>query len=256
MIPLLLACKAPYPAESSGEGWSVQALEVSAGLSGLTVDGEGRLWSVSEDPAALVRLEDDHRIPLDLPAEPESIAWSPEGFWLGTERDVKRSHDLVLLVSPQGEVLRTLSYTYEGVTPQPNHGLEGLCLRGDTLIVAGEDARPGRDAPLAMASKREEPWRTGWLRLHSATGKVSGLACTETEIFAIERHYGVLHLLQAPFQDLQASRRIDVPNQVRGSKVNYEGLVVIDGKALLLSDNQGATVEGPTILTTLELPSR
>lgn len=210
---------------------------------------------MSEKPPALVRLEDDHRVPLDLPAEPESIAWSPEGFWLGTERDVKRSQDLVLLVSAQGELLRTLTYTYEGVSPQPNHGLEGLCLRGDTLVVAGEDARPGRDAPIAMATKREEPWRTDWLRLHSSTGKVSGLACTETHLFAIERHYGVLHLLQAPFEDLQASRRIEVPEQVRGSKVNYEGLVVIDGKALLLSDNQGTKVEGPTILTTLELPA-
>lgn len=249
---LLLACSPKVPSAATGEGWSLSHLAVGEGLSGLTVDGQGELWSVSERPAALIRLRDGHKVPLDLPAEPESVEWTAEGFWLGTERDGERVEDQVFRVSATGELLQTLTYRYEELSPKPNHGLEGLCVHGGQLLVAGEDARGDtvRDAPVASLPQGD----TQWLRLRSETGKVSALACTETHLYAIERHYEVLHLLRAPYEDLMATEVVEVPEQARGPKVNYEGLAVRDGKALLISDNQGATVEGPTLLLTLTLP--
>ena len=245
----LLSCVVHIPPEAEGEGWEVRHLTVGEGLSGLTVDDEGALWSVAERPAALVRLRDNHRVLLTLPGEPESVAWTPTGFWIGTEQSTARTEDVLVRVSDHGAILEQRSYTYEGVTPKPNHGLEGICMRGDDVVVAGEDARPGRDAPIAAV-----PGDTDWLRLHSDTGKVSALACTETHLYAIERHYEVLHLLVAPWSDLSDTTLIPVPEGARGTKVNYEGLALQGGRALLLSDNQGASVDGPTVLLSLELP--
>ena len=243
----LLACTPKIPPEAEGSGWSVRYLDAGPGLSGLTVDGEGRLWAVAERPSALVRLDDGHTVTLGLPAEPESVAWTPEGFWIGTESPREREADWVFRVSPAGEVLERRTYTYEGVVPQPNHGLEGLCIRDGQPVVAAEDPDERRRAPVAMV-----PGETRWLQLRSETGKVSGLACDDRHLYAIERHYDVLQILRAPWSDLEASEVLDVPAAGRGSRVNYEGLALHEGRLILLSDNQGATVDGPTVLLSID----
>ena len=71
-------------------------------------------------------------------------------------------------------------------------------------------------------------------------------------LYAIERHYDVLQILRAPWSDLEASEVLDVPAAGRGSRVNYEGLALHEGRLILLSDNQGATVDGPTVLLSID----
>ena len=130
----LMACVVHIPNEGHGDGWQLRHLTVGEGLSGLTVDGEGELWSVAERPGELVRLSDNHRVPLNLPGEPESLAWSATGFWIGTEQPHPRTEDILVRVSNEGDILEQRTYVYEGVTPKPNHGLEGICIRGDNNV--------------------------------------------------------------------------------------------------------------------------
>jgi hypothetical protein len=97
--------------------------------------------------------------------------------------------------------------------------------------------------------------------LTSDQGKISALFCTfspdgTADVLAIERHYGVSRIISftAPpdATDITPKVALDLWPIVRDryhEKLNLEGIVKLaDGRWVLVNDNQGANVEGPTKL--------
>ncbi|MDP2312941.1 MAG: esterase-like activity of phytase family protein [Pseudomonadota bacterium] len=234
LASLLLGCRQPpAPTVSSDPRVTVSTLPVSLlGLSGLTVDDTGRLWSVLERTPALVPLrldgahvvQDGEPLPIGrwLPnVDAESIAWVGRGpagegqFVLGAEpRFVgARAEDKLVRVDvrddaaavrPVGGVVDVVYAPFQ-TRGEANRGLEGVAVTPAALYAAAETvllpATGGREAPLWRIARTDEAVTTARLRLTSETGKISDLAARETgdttRILAIERHYGVSSLVVA-----------------------------------------------------------
>ena len=89
----------------------------------------------------------------------------------------------------------------------------------------------------------------------SCTTNADGTA----DVLAIERHYGVsriIHFVATPgAADIAATLVLDLEPTVRDKfhdKLNLEGIVrLTDGRWVLVNDNQGSRVEGPTKLFVL-----
>lgn len=192
-------------------------------------------------------------------------------FAIGTEAPwPHRTHDDVLLVTLQDHVARataTLRFDYApyGLTGASNAGIEGLCFDGEALLAASETAGElgdgGRFAPLGRRGPGDTAFVPYRVRLSSETGRISALACrktsdaptADTEVLAIERHYGVSRLLRfvlpqslAPGTLLPAQPVLDLAALVR-PLINYEGVAwLADGDVLLLADNSIGFATGPT----------
>ena len=216
-------------------------------------------------------------VPVDH--DTEALAFLPDGrFVLGTETPwPNRSHDDVLVVQRRGHgasVVARWPFAYApfGLRGQSNQGLEGLCVAGNSLLVASETAGKAPDgsryAPLGL--RRLQGTTGGFvplrLPLSSATGKVSALACRAVddgrlEVLAIERHYGVGRVVRtfvpvdaAPFAPLQAQVVVDL-TELMPRLPNYEGIAWLDGgDVLLITDNSMGFATGPTEV--LLLPQR
>jgi hypothetical protein len=247
------------------------------GLSGLTTDGNGTLWTVPERQRYLVPLKLDgpepgiagSAIPLvGVPTglDTESIGWVKEQeFVLGTESQVaNRKTDRVFLVRVAGGVARVfdeivLPYTKFGLRPRGNQGLEAICVVGDTIVVGLEsvvESRPPRWAHLFRASLEQRVWEPFRLRLTTATGKLSALECRRDGegLFAIgiERHYGVARLLSFHLPltgqggDIAPTTLADLAAQVPGVP-NMEGIAWRrSGEVAIIIDNDTGGITGPT----------
>ena len=276
LLLLLTACAAVLPAPTL-RSWGhvdVAAGDVS-GLSGLAAGADGTLWSVSEGPPRLVQLDGGGAsvlralpiIGLPAGAEPESVVITASGaIWVGTESDTDaRAADPVVrlaIVGDHAEVReqRLVSWADWGLVAPENRGVEGLCEAGGRLVAGGEPVSEEggrRRAPLGLASA--DGWINHWFPLGTDTGKLAALWCQQTtngdiEIEAIERHYGVLHVVQArlpagaaPGTEAERTGEFPLDPAILAMNLNFEGLTRVGSRRLLLSDNQsGGEVKGPT----------
>lgn len=270
--------------EVSRHGESDDAAVV--GLSALSRAADGSLWAVPERQDHLLRLGiEDGKIaakilplrgkPAGLDAEGLAM-WGAGQFAIATEgHGGDRESDAVLLGHLTAEAAQIderleIPYSRWGIRGESNRGLEGLCWAG-RLWVAAEtvisDER-GRWAPLA---RREDDgrWSVARLRLTSQRAKISALACRkleggETELWAIERHYGTARWLRAvvPPQlpaEITASVHADLAKPlaaVYGQVPNVEGIAADPedpAAAWLITDNsQGGAVVVPAALVRVQ----
>jgi hypothetical protein len=241
------------------------------GLSGLSRDEHGALWAPAErpsngHPSTVLRIDPDTRgitayrvegVPSG--ADLESIAWiDGTRFVLGTERGERgRARDLILEARLDGEKLvvspvGNLEYSLWGITATTNHGIEGLCSVGGTLVVATElhQTKVGRRwAPLAVYEPTTQSWTAHWVALVSENGKgkLAGIDCRAKgdaiEVLAIERDIEVRKLVRFVVPRGPVTRNIepDGVTTLDDSPLgpNYEGLVWMpDGSVVLVNDNQ------------------
>lgn len=256
----------------------VEIPESPDGMSGLTREGSGVLWSCPERARVLAQVGSDgsaRSIPLSgVPAKHdlESIAWLGDSrFALGTEtQESGRTHDLILIARVRdgaASVTERIPVSYEpfGASAPGNQGLEGLCHVPGHLIAVTEfvqDEPGGRFAlgvKLPLVGGRPVRFR---IRLTSEDGKLSALACrplaSGIELLAVERHYEVRRLLRLTLPaaddpgDLVPSRVLDL-GPLTGGRPNYEGLAELTGGglALVVDNQQGRRISGPTRLVIL-----
>jgi hypothetical protein len=248
-------------------------VETAPGLSGLAADPSGALWTVAERDHVVYRIALD---PLDTVAFPidgappdhdlEAIAALPGGrFAFGAEgrfEDTAR----VLVGERRGDRIAithgiSLSSEQVGVTLAVNHGAEGVCAAGDTLLVAIETVgvTGGRRwAPLVRLD-HERMTRVYRVWLTTPTGKLSAIDCRAAaagapgaiDVLAVERHFEVSELLV--FQvgdpaDIAPRVALDLSPVLRG-RLNLEGIASLpDGRVVATVDNQYRGIRGPSEL--------
>jgi len=274
MCVVAAACSHPaQPPDSSKVDTIV--LDSPPGVSDLSLDDKGTLWAIPERDRFLLEIAFPSgkvtRHPLDgVPAglDTESLTWlAPGRFALGTEGEDDPTAS-ILSVEARGDRFavtaeRPLVESELGVKLTVNHGAEGICGRGDDLLVAIETVGKLPDgtrwAPI-LHLHAGQVVATSKLRLTSTTGKPSAITCTfaadgSADAYLIERHYGVHRLLH--FQVPAAAREItpeiviDLDPIFHGA-FNMEGVVHLpDGRFVLVNDNQGHKAEGPTELFVL-----
>jgi hypothetical protein len=255
------------------DGLPHRSAHVPAGISGLGRGVDGSWWAVTERPATLVRLDVERLravevLPLDgAPGvEPESVDGLPDGrLVIGTEAPGEgRSHDEVWIVRVGDgqatiEERWTLPWELFDLVPRGNQGIEGVCTAADQIWVAGEPVGQDAEGRWAPIARREgDGWVTSRLRLTSDTGKVSALACRRVsagvELLAIERHYDVQRVLRVPVDDGGGPggwldpELVPLPGGTLEPSTNPEGLAFTDdGRFVVITDNQGRRVSGPTL---------
>ena len=262
----------PVPA-----GFTEIGLATAPGLSGLAVDADGALWTVAERAGRAYRIT---LAPAGAPAAPtletltvegvpagtdlEGIAvLGPGRFALGTEGRLAGAAT-VLLAERRGDALVVtasiaLPAAIVGIALPPNHGAEGVCGAGDTIIAAIEgagEAEGKRWAPIVRI-EHGAITRVHRLWLTSPTGKLSGLDCTiaadgTVTGWAIERHFAVTRLLRFTLPptagDVTPELAHDLGPALQG-RVNLEGIAQLpDGRLVTVIDNQWRTIEGPSRL--------
>ncbi|MFK7988472.1 MAG: esterase-like activity of phytase family protein [Sandaracinaceae bacterium] len=245
----------------------------ATGLSGLTVDGAGTVYSVAERDRVLVAIEDGQprEIPLSgVPREVdlEAIAWL-EGsrFVLASESaDADRTEDLLFVVeleAGRARVTETVSMPYAavGATPDDNDGIEGLCVVDGTWIAALEHPHEGL-ATLAVRDP-DGTWSGRDMRLTTSIGKLSALSCHRARggirVWAIERGidrslFGeewvarvLWFALPEPGQLAMPQVASDLAGRVPGQP-NPEGLAFVDDEAWIVTDNHYRVRVGDTRL--------
>jgi len=244
-------------------------LKSPPGVSDLSIDDRGTLWAIPERDRFVLEIErpNNHVTahPLDGVSDgldTEAIAWlAPGRFALGTEGQHEPTASVLFAeLRADSHVVvtgaRALTDEELGVSLVANKGVEGMCGRGDDLLVAietvGELADGTRWAPLARLHGTQLV-SVAKLRLTSRTGKISALWCDGDDVWAIERHYSVARLLhfRAGAGELTPKVALDLDPLTHGA-INPEGLARLpDGRFVLINDNQGATIDGPTELLVL-----
>ncbi|MEP6859759.1 MAG: hypothetical protein ABJE66_04010 [Deltaproteobacteria bacterium] len=255
--------------------------DLPPGTSDLSIDDQGHLWAVAERErvVAEIVLDLEHetakftRHPLDgVPdgVDTEALSWLGGGkFAVGTEGQEQATATVMFgELGTDGHIALhpgvDLTDKILGITLVKNHGVEALCGRGDDLLVAieswGTFDDKSRWAPLVRIHAGVV---TGVqkLKLTTATGKISAMTCTfapdgTIDAIAIERHYSVSRILtfSVPLdKDLITPEvALDLWPVVRDryhAKLNLEGIVKLpDGRWVMVNDNQGARVDGPTKL--------
>lgn len=258
------------------------------GLSDLTADDDGNLWSIAERYRALVRMAADGSggevIPLaGVPdsLDVEGAAWlGGDRIALATEADgPDRDGDLILFARVIGrrvvvERSARLSYSLWPLRPRGNQGIEGLCRAGGSLVAAVESVIGGGDrrlAPIAIYDLASGSWTPSLVRLTSATGKIAGLSCrlrgdgaaATIDVMAVERHFEVARLIR--FEVPVGRAKPGPPAVVTPVLVtdlapllvreeNFEGLVWDGDRSFaLVVDNDWAVVSGPNLLVRARL---
>lgn len=233
------------------------------------------LLQLKQDPLQVAAIVPIAGVPDDLDLESLGFA-DPTTLLLGTESHLPdRVSDALFVLRLAGEAGKQaatverridLPYALWQVKANENHGMEGLCVLpgGKTVLVGTELAVPQagqRLAPLGRLDLQSGTWTGHWLRLTSADGKISALACspsaTGTRLWAIERHYGTSRVLTvdlpadptnlASMATLQPTVWLDLAPNL-SYLPNWEGLVPLsDNDVVLLSDNaSGNVVRGPS----------
>lgn len=269
LVAVLAACGHPAQAPDRSK-FDELVLDSPPGVSDLTLDDRGTLWAIPERdrfvleialPAGTVTRHPLDGVPPGL--DTESLTWlGPGHFAIGTEGEHAATAS-VLYAEARGDRVvvtseRPITDAEAGVQLAVNHGAEGLCGRGDDLLVGIEEVGhegSARWAPIIHLHGGVA--QTSRLRLTSSTGKVSALSCTfaadgSAEAYAIERHYGVSRLLHfrvaAKPGEIVPEVVVDLDAIFHGA-YNLEGLARLpDGRFVLVNDNQSRTIEGPTAL--------
>jgi hypothetical protein len=243
-------------------------ISTDPGLSGLALDGDGRLWTVSERGHHAYRIAIDgdrvtgiERFAVDgVPAatDLESIGWlAPGRLVLGTEAPVAGVATVMLArVAGDRVVVERqidLPASLIGVPIGDNAGTEGICGGGDVVLAALESVgvdHGRRFAPIVRLDLATGARVVSRLWLTSTTGKISSLDCSldadgTARAVAIERHYHVSRLLALRIPptagDLTADEVTDLSPVLRGS-LNLEGIVRRpDGRLIAVNDNQSGS---------------
>lgn len=254
-------------------------LATAPGLSGLATDDQGALWTVSE------RGYRAYRVTLDAADKPtietfeilghdeknvdlEAIAVLGGGkFAFGTEGRVAGIATVLLAEQRDGALVITssivLSNADVGIEMASNHGAEGVCGAGDTIIAtiegAGGTGPDARWAPVVRIAGGKVV-RKQRLPLTSATGKISGLDCAVAAdgtitAWAIERHFEVTRIVTFTIPPLGQGGDTLTPTvvldigDVLNSRLNLEGLARLpDGRLVAVVDNQWKTINGSSEL--------
>jgi hypothetical protein len=249
-------------------------IDTPPGMSDLSLDDQGNLWSVPERDRFLLELTVDGKILQKYPItgvpdgmDTESVAWlGQDHFVIGVEGGQEPTAGL-LFADLKGNTLvvdQTRDLTHEvGVPLIKNHGVEGVCGRGNDLLIAietvGKLPDGKRYAPLARL--RDNVLTLSQLTLTSDVGKVSALFCTfepdgTAHVLAIERHFGVSRFLRfdAPLAPTTITPRIALDlSAILQDSLNLEGIVQLrDGRLVSINDNQNRTVDGTTELLIFE----
>jgi hypothetical protein len=255
-------------------------VDTAPGLSGLAADDDGGLWTVAERDARAYRIAIDaaprpsvqgieafavEGLPPGLDLEGIAVLGG-DRFALGTEGR-EDGVATVLIAERRGPALAVtraipLSAASVGIPLAKNHGAEGVCGAGDTIVVAIEGAGVAggrRWAPVVRISdgaiaRAHRVWLT------SATGKLSGLDCRigpdgAIDAWAIERHFEVTRLLRftlpppgAGADEIAPVVALDL-GPVLDGRTNLEGIAVLpDGRVVAVVDNQWKTITGPSRL--------
>lgn len=288
-----VACAAALALAALGCGHSVRSAPVQVedrkaageqlvneGLSGTATDLFGRVWAAPEERDYLYRFDghvgDDPRttpVPLlDRPIgiEIESLAWlDRRHLVLGTEQDVSRSADRILVARLSGGTVRVLGWwmlSWEdlwGIEAAPNEGIEALCAAGGIVVAGGEPTvlvDGERWAPIATArllGRGIDPWIPSRLRLTTATGKLAAMDCSvdepgEIEAYGVERDYGVTRLLRFEVPIGRSAGRTIVPQIVADLAgtldplPNIESVSVHGERLLILTDHDRSDRIGAT----------
>jgi hypothetical protein len=283
LFAVTFACASIGPEPSlEPDALNVERVRIShlggVGLSGTTLDGEGRLWAVAERARMMVAIErrrsgkpEQQPVPLrGVPEglEAESLAWlGANRFAIGTEqRGPPRREDLVLLAELRGtEVVVTgsLRLDYQalwGILAPDNQGIEGLCAAGGQLVAGGEPVirdRGRRFAPLARRADDDDDWTPHLVELTSKAGKLAALDCwmapdrDALQVIGIERHYGITRVIQftLPLDDTprRLSARVLHDLSARfASMPNVEGIVRVGAELVLVTDHDSLHHPGTT----------
>lgn len=248
-------------------------LDTAPGLSGLAIDDDGALWTVAERDAKayLIRL-DAALVPTlqefaveGIPegTDLEGVAWLGKGrLAFGTEgRDDGLA--TILIAEERGPKLRVietikLPEVQLGLHVASNHGAEGICGTGQTIVAAIEETGiegGKRWAPIVRLD-RGAITRVHKLWLTTETGKLSGLDCQiaadgSIHAIAIERHFEVTRLLSfalpAGDGDITPSVALDLGPVLNG-KLNLEGIAWTPQGVVAVIDNQYGGITGPSEL--------
>ncbi len=255
-------------------------VDTAPGLSGLATDDAGGLWTIAERDALA------YRIALDPALRPSIEALSVEGVpprtdlegiaVLGRDRfafgiEGRRSGAATVLYAERRgaalAVTRQIELTERdvGLSLEDNHGAEGVCGTGETIVAAiegtGEQAGK-RWAPIVRIEGGAVA-RTHRLWLTTATGKLSGIDCQvepdgSITGWAVERHFEVTHLLRftlpplgAGTDDITPTVELDLSAALNGC-LNLEGIARLpDGRLVTVVDNQFKTTVGRSLLLVL-----
>jgi hypothetical protein len=274
---LLAACGSgkTMDAERAASLFSEVPVETANGLSGLAVDDDGALWTVAERDAKAYLLTLDGTKPPKVQtfnvegipdgSDIEAIGWLGKGrFVFGTEGR-QAGVATVLLADERGSrmiVTGTISIPEErlGLKIEANHGVEGVCGAGTSIIAAIEEtavANGKRWAPIVRIDNGAIA-QVHKLWLTSKTGKIAGLDCQRAadgaiHLLAIERHFEVTRLLSFTLPatadgDITPSIALDLDTVLNG-KLNLEGIAWLpDGSVVAVVDNQYRTISGPNEL--------
>lgn len=260
------------------------ARSLPPGLSGLGVDGDGRLLAVPERARSLVVFSQAdgvyggsfETVPLvGAPAgfDLESVAVvGPGRLAFGTETPSgDRAEERILwatwadgAVTFTGETL-ALSYAGTGIRGSSNRGIEALCACGGALVGVAEDVMVQEDgsraAPVWVHDLATGATTQGRVPLVSETGKVSGASCTRdaagVQLSFIERHFGVVRLGRVRLSGAAegGASSWDLAPAIGEDPPNLEGLVTLpDGRIFAISDNDYGGVNGPAELVQITLP--
>jgi hypothetical protein len=249
-------------------------VDTAPGLSGLAVDDSGALWTVAErdQKAYLVTLDSALRptirtFPIEgIPegTDLEGVAWLGKGrLAFGTEG---REDGIakILIAEERGPkllVIETIKLPQIrlGLHMAANHGTEGICGAGQTIIAAIEEtaSEQGRRWAPIVRVENGAITRVHKLWLTTATGKLSGLDCTiaadgSIHAIAVERHFEVTNLLRFTLPasadgDITPTVALDLSPALGGS-LNIEGVVMTSSGVIAVIDNQYGKINGPSEL--------
>jgi len=256
-------------------------IATAPGLSGLAADDRGGLWTVAERAATAYRITLDAALvptveafPIDqLPpgTDLESIAVLDDTHVVfGTEQRFVGGATVLVAERHDGRLRVTdaiaMSVMTLGIELLQNHGAEGVCGAGATIIAAieGVGVEAGRRWAPIVRIVRGVPVRTHRLWLTTQTGKLSALDCRiapdgTVTAWAIERHFEVTKVLTFTLppdgggaDDVTPAVAYDLGSVLRGA-LNLEGIARLpDGRLVAVVDNQWKTVTGPSELLVFE----
>lgn len=262
---------------ATGQLMTEVELDTKPGLSGLAADDKGRLWAVAERDLVAYRITLNSQLKPTLETFP--IAGVPKDtdleameelgddhFAFGTEGRGNNSATIMLAQRKGNELVITSTIQLPadkiGLKLADNHGAEGLCGSGGTLIVGIEEVgldNGKRWAPILRVAdgklvRRHRLWLT------SATGKISALDCTidkagAVRVWAIERHFEVSRILTFTLppmgqgdDDITPRIALDLGPTMR-PHINLEGIAELpDGRIIAVNDNQYTSIDGPSFL--------
>lgn len=280
----LVACGKPSIDGDRTRGLFTRVIvETAHGLSGLAADDTGGIWTVAE------RAERVYRIVLDAELAPTVETFVVDGVPPGTDLEgiaVLGGGQLALgTEGREGGVATVLTAerrgariavtgaielpaSLVGIPLAPNHGAEGVCGAGDTVVAAieGAGASGGQRWAPVVRIERGAPVRTHRVWLTTATGKLSGLDCAVASdgtvtVWAVERHFEVTRLVTFVLppvghgSDAITPRvELDLGHVLRGA-LNLEGIARLpDGRLVVVVDNQWKTITGPSELLVFARP--